>query len=171
MNMKIDQRLISWPRYSKYEIITAPNGSRYIRPTEESYPVPFHYVKEKERMVIDAINVGMLVLGKKSDAVIDKAVLEFVTKHGLLGLARSVGLMVKFPVKVIGGKLFVKGALLFIGVVFSRGTEKGTPVLFPLIHFSFRGFPLILNVEIIILSAESELSHTIGKKGGINDLA
>lgn len=85
MNMKINQRLISWPRYSKYEIITAPNGSRYIRPTEESYPVPFHYVKEKESMVIDAINVGMLILGEKSEAVIEKAVLEFVTKYGLLG--------------------------------------------------------------------------------------
>ena len=77
MNMKIDQRLISWPRYSKYEIISAPNGRRYIRPTEESHPVPFHYVKEKESMVIDAVNVGMLVLGKKSEAVIEKAVLEF----------------------------------------------------------------------------------------------
>lgn len=90
MNMKIDQRLISWPRYSKYEIITAPNGSRYIRPTEESHPVPFHYVKEKERMVIDAVNVGMLILGKKSEAVIEKAVLEFVTKHGLLGLMTAL---------------------------------------------------------------------------------
>ena len=61
MNMKIDQRLISWPRYSKYEIITVPNGSRYIRPTEESYPVPFHYVKEKERMRAFKMLIRILV--------------------------------------------------------------------------------------------------------------
>lgn len=90
MNMKIDQHVISWPCFSEYEIVTAPNGSRYIRPTEESYPVPFHYVKEKESMVIDAINVGMLVLGKKSEAVIEKAVLDFVTKYGLLGLMTAL---------------------------------------------------------------------------------
>ena len=32
----------------------------------------------------------MLVLGQKSEAVIEKAVLEFVTKHGLLGLMTAL---------------------------------------------------------------------------------
>ena len=90
MNMKIDQRLISWPRYSKYEIVTAPNGSRYVRPIEDSYPMAFHYIKEKENIVIDAVNVGMLVLGKKSDEVIENAVLDFVIKYGLLGLMTAL---------------------------------------------------------------------------------
>jgi len=90
MNMKIEQRLICWPRYSKYEIVPAQNGKRYIRPTKDAHPCAFHHVKGKEAMVIDAINVGMLVLGQKSDAVIEKAVLDFVTKYGLLGLMTAL---------------------------------------------------------------------------------
>ena len=64
MNMKIDQLVISWPCFSEYEIVTAPNGKRYIRPTEKSTAYRFHYRVEREQRVIDAINVGMLVLGK-----------------------------------------------------------------------------------------------------------
>ena len=40
--------------------------------------------------MIDAVNVDMLVLGKKSDAVIEKAVLDFVHKHGLLGMMTAL---------------------------------------------------------------------------------
>ena len=86
MNMRIEQRLICWPRYDKYEVVSGPDDKRYIRPTEDAHPCAFHHVKEKEAMVIDAINVGMLFLGQKSEAVIEAAVLNFVTKYGLLGL-------------------------------------------------------------------------------------
>lgn len=90
MNMKIDQRLISWPRYDKYEVVSGPDCKRYIRPTEDAHPCAFHHVKEKEKMVIDAINVGMLVLGQKTDSVIERAVLDFVAKYGLLGLMTAL---------------------------------------------------------------------------------
>lgn len=90
MNMKIEQRLICWPRYSRYEIVPAQNGKRYIRPKKDAHPCAFHHVKEKEAMVIDAINAGMLVLGQKSDAVIEKAVMDFVTKYGPLGLMTAL---------------------------------------------------------------------------------
>ena len=63
MNMRIEQRLICWPRYNKYEVVSGPDDKKYIRPTEDAHPCAFHHVKEKEAMVIDAINVGMLVLG------------------------------------------------------------------------------------------------------------
>ena len=90
MNMKIDQHVISWPCFSEYEIVTAPNGKRYIRPTEKSTSYRFHYRVEREQRVIDAVNVGMLVLGKKSETVIETAVLDFVSKHGLLGLMTAL---------------------------------------------------------------------------------
>ena len=90
MNMKIDQHVISWPCFSEYEIVTAPNGKRYIRPTEKSTAYRFHYRVEREQRVIDAVNVGMLVLGKKSETVIETAVLDFVSKHGLLGLMTAL---------------------------------------------------------------------------------
>ena len=90
MNMEIEQRLICWPRYDKYEVVSGPDCKRYIRPTEDAHPCAFHHVKEKEKMVIDAINVGMLVLGQKTDSVIERAVLDFVTKYGLLGLMTAL---------------------------------------------------------------------------------
>lgn len=90
MNMEIEQRLICWPRYDKYEVVSGPDCKRYIRPTEDAHPCAFHHVKEKEKMVIDAINVGMLVLGQKTDSVIERAVLDFVTKYGLLGLMTTL---------------------------------------------------------------------------------
>ena len=90
MKMNIEQRLIAWPRYSSYEIIADQNGTRYIRPTADAHPWPVNSVRRKEELVIDAVNVGMLVLGKKSDAVIEKAVLDFVHKHGLLGMMTAL---------------------------------------------------------------------------------
>ena len=90
MNMKIEQRLILWPRYTKYEIVTAENEKRYIRPTSDALPWPVSSVINKEHLVIDAVNVGMLVLGKKDEAVIEKAVMDFVHKHGLLGMMTAL---------------------------------------------------------------------------------
>ena len=90
MNMKIEQRLILWPRYTKYEIVATENGKRYIRPTSDARPWPVNSVTNKEDLVIDAVNVGMLVLGKKDEAVIEKAVMDFVHKHGLLGMMTAL---------------------------------------------------------------------------------
>ena len=63
--MNIEQRLIVWPRYSNYEIVADQIGTRYIRPTADAHPWPVNSVARKEELVIDAVNVGMLVLGKK----------------------------------------------------------------------------------------------------------
>ena len=90
MNMKIEQRLILWPRYTKYEIIATDDDKRYIRPTADARPWPVNSVINKENLVIDAVNVGMLVLGKKDEAVIEKAVMDFVHKHGLLGMMTAL---------------------------------------------------------------------------------
>ena len=48
MNMEIEQRLICWPRYDKYEVVSGPDCKRYIRPTEDAHPCAFHHVKEKK---------------------------------------------------------------------------------------------------------------------------
>ena len=85
MNMRIEQRLICWPRYDKYEVVSGPDCKRYIRPTEDAHPCAFHHVKEKEKMVIDAINVGMLVLGQKNRFRYRKSCPGFCDKVWLAG--------------------------------------------------------------------------------------
>ena len=66
MKMNIEQRLIAWPRYSKYEIVADPNGTRYIRPTADAHPWPVNSVARKEELVIDAVNILQVpsVIGK-----------------------------------------------------------------------------------------------------------
>ena len=41
-------------------------------------------------IVLDALNVGMLMMGRKPEAEVEKAVMEFVTRYGLLGLMTAL---------------------------------------------------------------------------------
>ena len=41
-------------------------------------------------MVLDALNVGMLMMGRRTDEDVETAILEFVTKYGLLGLMTAL---------------------------------------------------------------------------------
>lgn len=41
-------------------------------------------------MVLDALNVGMLMMGRRKDVDVETAILEFVTKYGLLGLMTAL---------------------------------------------------------------------------------
>ena len=40
--------------------------------------------------MLDALNVGMLMMGRKPEAEVEKAVMEFVTRYGLLGLMTAL---------------------------------------------------------------------------------
>lgn len=66
MKMKIEQKLIPWPRYSKYEIVATEDGKRYIRPTEDAHPWPINSVTDRTQLVIDAVNVGIRTLVQSS---------------------------------------------------------------------------------------------------------
>ena len=45
---------------------------------------------EMPGIVLDALNVGMLMMGRRTDVDVDAAILEFVTKYGLLGLMTAL---------------------------------------------------------------------------------
>ena len=44
-------------------------------------------MKESSGMVLDALNVGMLMMNRSPEDEIEKAVMAFVTHYGLLGLS------------------------------------------------------------------------------------
>lgn len=46
----------------------------------------YNPLKNPEELVLDALNVGMLSMGRKSEEVIQQGVLDFVNKYGLLGM-------------------------------------------------------------------------------------
>ena len=40
--------------------------------------------------MLDALNVGMLMMGRKPEAEVEKAIMEFITRYGLLGLMTAL---------------------------------------------------------------------------------
>lgn len=53
---------------------------------KDAQPHVCNPLKNPEELVLDALNVGMLSMGRKSEEVIQQGVLDFVNKYGLLGM-------------------------------------------------------------------------------------
>lgn len=79
-----------WVRYDRYELKTASDGKRYITPGKNAKPSVYNPLKEAPGIVLDALNVGMLMMGQKPTTEVEKAVLEFVTHYGLLGFLTAL---------------------------------------------------------------------------------
>ena len=76
-----------WIRYDKYEIREAPDGIRYITPAKDAKPEHYNPLKCGETLVVDALNVGMMMMrgGSYLDPKVEPAILEFARKYGMLG--------------------------------------------------------------------------------------
>ena len=90
MNNLFEQSRSHWVRYDHYELKTAEDGKRYITPGKNAKPDVYNPLKEVPNIVLDALNVGMLMMGRKPEAEVEKAVMEFVTRYGLLGLMTAL---------------------------------------------------------------------------------
>ena len=90
MKYLVDEDSSSWLFFRRYELKEGPDGRKYIMPDQNSYPWPYDVLEKKEELVLAAVNVGLLVLGKKSEDVIQDAVMEFVSKYGLLGMMTAL---------------------------------------------------------------------------------
>ena len=90
MKNLFEQSRSHWVRYDRYELKTAADGKRYITPAKDAKPDVYNPMNEMPGMVLDALNVGMLMMGRRTDVDVDAAILEFVTKYGLLGLMTAL---------------------------------------------------------------------------------
>ena len=90
MKNLFEQSRSHWVRYDHYELKTAEDGKRYITPGKNAKPDVYNPLKEVPNIVLDALNVGMLMMGRKPEAEVEKAVMEFVTRYGLLGLMTAL---------------------------------------------------------------------------------
>ena len=79
-----------WVRYDHYELKTAKDGKRYITPSKDAKPEVYNPLKAVPDIVLDALNVGMLMMSRRAAAEVERAVLEFVTRYGLLGLMTAL---------------------------------------------------------------------------------
>lgn len=79
-----------WVRYDRYELKEGKNGIWYVTPAQDAQPHVYNPLKSPEELVLDALNVGMLSMGRKSEEVIQQGVLNFVNKYGLLGMMTAL---------------------------------------------------------------------------------
>lgn len=76
-----------WVSYDSYEIKTDDDGIRYLTPSKNAKPHPYNPLKCGEELVLDALNVGRIMMGGKKhwEPEVESAILEFASKYGLLG--------------------------------------------------------------------------------------
>ena len=90
MKNLFEQSRSHWVRYDRYELKTAADGKRYITPGKNAKPDIYNPLKEASGIVLDALNVGMLMMNRQPEDEVQKAILEFVTHYGLLGLMTAL---------------------------------------------------------------------------------
>jgi len=78
-----------WVRHNRYEY-KEKNGITYICPRPLAQPKPYNLMKEPEKLVIDFLNVGLLMMNRKPKDEIKAAVLEFVNQYGFLGFMTAL---------------------------------------------------------------------------------
>ena len=79
----------SWVRYSRYEWKQDRNNKYYITPSPNAVPQIYDPLKDYKAMVLDALNVGLMIR-RSSKRKIREAIMDFVTRYGLLGLMTAL---------------------------------------------------------------------------------
>lgn len=87
MNNIFQRSRSAWVRYDSYEIKQDQYGTKYLTPAENAKPHVYNPLKCAEDIVLDALNVGrLMMIGKKAwDPEVESAILDFASKYGLLG--------------------------------------------------------------------------------------
>ena len=81
----------NWVKYSEYEL-KEKDGVLYIKPADDAMPNIYNIMETKEDIVVDALNVGLLCMSKdkEKEAEQQTAVMEFISRYGLLGLMTTI---------------------------------------------------------------------------------
>ena len=90
MNNLFEYSSFYWTRYERYDLRTTKGGQLYIVPGLGAKPEVYNPLEDKEQMALDALNVGMTCISRNPAGKIQKAVLKFITRYGLLGLMTSL---------------------------------------------------------------------------------
>ena len=68
MKNLFEQSRSHWVRYDRYELKTAADGKWYVTPAKDAKPDVYNPMKEMPGMVLDALNVGMLMMGRRTES-------------------------------------------------------------------------------------------------------
>ena len=72
MNNLFAQSRSHWVRYDRYEIKIGKDGKRYITPEKTAKPDVYNPLKESSEMVLEALNVGMLMMNRNPEDVVEE---------------------------------------------------------------------------------------------------
>lgn len=90
MKRLVEQTSSYWVRYDRYELKKADNGRQYVTPASGAAPQVYDPLQDAQTMVLDALNAGMLCMGRKPESEIQQAVMDFISKYGLLGFMTAL---------------------------------------------------------------------------------
>ena len=79
-----------WVRYSAYEWRKADDGKEYILPGSDAKATVYNAMPLADQLVMDAVNIGLLVMHKSPEQKIKDAVHRFVSAYGLLGMMTAL---------------------------------------------------------------------------------
>ena len=85
-----------WVRYDTYEIRTADNGKQYLTPAADAMPEIIDPLEDAKQMVLDAINIGLMIMGHHPKVLLEQALLRFAARYGLLGLMTALPTTARF---------------------------------------------------------------------------
>jgi hypothetical protein len=89
MNNLFQKTSSHWVKYSEYEL-REKDGILYLKPAPKAKPVVYDPLKESDNMVLDTLNVGMLQMNRAGADKVKAAVMDFVSKYGLLGFMTAL---------------------------------------------------------------------------------
>ena len=90
MGNLFEQSSFYWTRYERYDLKTTKDGLLFITSSSDAKPDVYNPLKTREQMALDALNIGMASISRKSAGKIQRSILRFVTQYGLLGLMTSL---------------------------------------------------------------------------------
>jgi hypothetical protein len=90
MNSIFQKTSAFWAKYSAYEYRKDEDGMLYITPEPTAKPSVYDPLENAEAMVLDALNVGRLVMRNIGIKQTQEAVLDFVSKYGLFGFMTAL---------------------------------------------------------------------------------
>ena len=79
-----------WVRFSDYHIQTANNGKKYLTAVDGATPEMIYPLDNAKQLVLDTVNIGLAIMGKKPRPLIEQDILKFAKNYGLLGLMTAL---------------------------------------------------------------------------------
>ncbi|MDO4563353.1 MAG: hypothetical protein Q4C12_05915 [Clostridia bacterium] len=90
MNKIFENTKSIWVKYTDYELKEDKTGIAYLTPAKDAAPIMYKPFDVAENIVLDAVNIGKMLISKEAEKEIDKAIMAFVKNYGLLGIMTAI---------------------------------------------------------------------------------